>query len=103
MEGGVRVQNIQVMSVAVFGDGEDQDDCLQVTVDRPGDFSTYTLRLVEVDAFGAPTGQPLAGFDPRYTQLDFGFKAACPSDPDCKSYKSVPHPEVAAPEIRQMA
>src|SRR5260370_23125505 len=103
IEGGVRVQNIQVTSVEVFGDGEDQDDCLQVTVDRPGDFSTYTLRLVEVDAFGAPTGQPLAGFDPRYAQLDFSFKAACPSDLDCKSDTVCPPPEFPAPEINYLA
>src|SRR5437899_2839582 len=50
VEGGVRVLNIRVVSVEASG-GE-HDDGLQVIVDRPGDFSNYTLRFIEVDANG---------------------------------------------------
>src|ERR1700731_710018 len=46
IDGGVRVQHIQVLSLQLCTvDDPEQDDCMQITVDRPGDFSTYTLRL----------------------------------------------------------
>ncbi len=63
------------------------DDWMEVRVDRPGDFSTYTLALVKLDASGHPTDQPLAGFDPMFASAAFSFKVSCPSDLDCR----VPH------------
>lgn len=52
--------------------GEAYDDQVQIHVDKPGDYSTYTLGLTGIDQI-----------DPRYASLDFSFKAGCPSDLDC--------------------
>ena len=84
IDGGVRIRDIKVVDVQRVERGDDDlDDFLIVTVDRPGDFSIYTLRLVEMDANGKPSDNVLEGFDPRYAQLDFSFKIDCPSDFDC--------------------
>jgi len=64
---------VRVLGIKVI-DAEDSsyDDVLQVFVDKPGDFSTYTLTLIGMQ-----------GIDPRYLSLDFSFKAGCPTDLDC--------------------
>jgi hypothetical protein len=66
VDGGVRISELRVLDVTA------EDDHLVVEVDRPGDFSTYTLRV---------TG---GGLDPAYAAVEFGFKAGCPSRFDCK-------------------
>ncbi len=83
--GGQRVTDLQVVDLRFCRQEDPQrDDCVVITVDRPGDFSPYRLCLVQLDANGRPTDQPLAGFDPRYACLEFSFKVACPSDLDCR-------------------
>lgn len=78
IEGGARVRRLRVEEITLCEtEDPDSDDCMKVEVDRPGDFSTYTLKLVGED------GGPLAGFDPRYAEVDFSFKANCPSEMDC--------------------
>ena len=73
-------------------------------VDKPGDFSTYTLRLVEPTSTGARPTEPLDGFDPRYAAVDFCFKAGCPTDLDCKPRARLPAAATArAPEINYLA
>ncbi|MEN3335364.1 MAG: hypothetical protein V7641_4729 [Blastocatellia bacterium] len=104
VEGGRRVRHIQVKSVYPDKDDDDElGECLRVEVDRPGDFSTYTLRLLDVDDQGRPTGKPPAGFDPRYTSAPFSFKVNCPSDLDCKAADLCPPAELAKPEINYLA
>ena len=66
VDGGVRVRGLRVLHVTP------EDGHLVVEVDRPGDFSAYTLRI---------TG---GGLDPAYAAVDFSFKAGCPSRFDCK-------------------
>jgi hypothetical protein len=84
IEGGSRVKDINVVHLNAIGSTYAEfDDCLIITLDRPGDFSTYTLRLVE-EKDGKPTDMPMEGFDPRFSFLDFSFMAECPSDLDCK-------------------
>ncbi len=97
IEGGARITNIYVTHVVISraASDADQDDTMDVTVSQPGDFSTYTLRVAALDEQGQPTDQPPAGFDLRYDRIAFSFKAACPSDLDCKS------PCTCPPEIRQ--
>ena len=74
------------------------DDWMVVRVDRPGDFSTYTLRVVE------PGGQsPMYGFDVRYAAIDFTFMADCPSELDCAAPRSCPPLDRPAPEIDYLA
>lgn len=78
IEGGARVRGIRVTEITLCEvEDPDSDDCMKVEVDRPGDFSTYTLKLVGAD------GLPLKGFDPRYAEVTFSFKANCPSEMDC--------------------
>lgn len=91
IEGGERI--VGVKAVAVSAD----KSRLDVTVDQPGDFSTYTLRLVDSVADTARRGVP-QGFDPMLAAVDFSFKAACPSDFDCRDAHACPpetHPQPA--------
>jgi predicted phage baseplate assembly protein len=106
IDGGTRIRNIKVVPHGIHTcDMTDPrvDDCMQITVDRPGDFSTYTLRLVNTDAEGKPTNEPLDGFDPFYAQLDFTFKASCPSDLDCAPQSICPPPPPDETEINYLA
>ena len=85
---------IDVRGVRVFESDDPRfDGYLRVTVDRPGDHSDYRICLVELDERGRPTGEPLAGFDPRYACLDFSFKAGCTSSLDCEPTDGCPEPE----------
>src|SRR4051812_16599815 len=66
IDGGRRVRDIRVVDVTMCRvDDPDLDDCMVVTVDRFGDFSTYRLSLVEPGRNGAPGERPMRGLDPR--------------------------------------
>jgi predicted phage baseplate assembly protein len=96
--GGARVRDIRVTELTLCElDDPDSDDCMKVTVDKAGDFSTYTLKLVGAD------GGPLEGFDPRYSQIDFSFKADCPSDLDCAPVGDCYKEPAAEPDIDYLA
>ena len=84
-------------------ENEERDDCLHITLDRPGGFSPYKLCLIEVDENGRPTGKPLAGLDPRYACLELSFKVNCPSDLDCKQERICPPEPRVEPEINYLA
>src|SRR5687767_56948 len=59
IDGGRRVRDIKVVGVRLHQDPDpDLDDTLEVSVDKPGDFSTYTLSLVNPDARGRPGSEP---------------------------------------------
>jgi len=62
---GAREVRVTDFSACILDDQE-RDDCLRITLDRPGNSLPYELCLVEVDAEGCPTGKPFPGFDPRY-------------------------------------
>ncbi|MBW3571849.1 MAG: putative baseplate assembly protein, partial [Gemmatimonadetes bacterium] len=84
IRGGRRIRGIRVTEVEVVRDPDPAlDDRLVVSIDRPGDFSTYTLAMVQADERGHPTERRMRGFDARYATVDFTFKAACPSPLDC--------------------
>ncbi|NJO18091.1 MAG: putative baseplate assembly protein [Thioploca sp.] len=104
IKGGRRVRDIRVTNLDLKREKDSKrDDRMLVTVDKPGDFSTYTLCLVEV-VDGRATDQPLAGFDPHYACLEFSFMANCPSDLDCKATPICPSPERRElPEINYLA
>jgi hypothetical protein len=104
IEGGRRVRGIKAVWVGITRQEDPElDDYMQVRVDRLGDFSTYTLRLVELDDQGRPTDEPLRGFDPRYDRLPFSFKVGCPSDLDCAVVDSCPPTERPEPAIDYLA
>ena len=91
-------QNIQITGAAI-GSGP-QANLLTVTVAAPGDFSTYTLRLVD----GLPgSSQPPTGFDPVLSAIDFSFKVACPNDFDCRAVHVCPPSPVVTPDIDYLA
>jgi hypothetical protein len=60
---------------------------LVIRTDKAGDFSTYTLRLVNnvqqarEDSFAVT--EVLEGFDPQLAEVDFCFKVECGPDFDC--------------------
>src|SRR5262245_29456529 len=60
IDGGARIRGIRVTDAnRVNRTDEDLDDYWRLTVDRFGDFSTYTLRIVKPDAKGRPGNEPL--------------------------------------------
>lgn len=107
IEGGQRIRNIQVLNVQVPPIKDARlDSYMEVTVNKAGDFSTYTLRLVELagtDARGGPIYQRLSGTDPRYAQLDFTFKVGCPSPLDCTAQPTCPPATYDEPAINYLA
>lgn len=103
IEGGTRIRDIRVTRIRLCRiDDPERDDCLKVFVDKPGDFSTYTLKLVNVYG-GRPSDEPLDGFDPRYSRIDFSFKANCPTDLDCLTESACAPETLPEPEINYLA
>lgn len=89
IEGGARVRGIRVRAVHDTDDGSGPEaGRLTLTVDRPGDFSVYTLVLDGVD-----------GFDPHYARCAFSFRAAEPRALDCVSSTATTADGLPAPEI----
>ncbi len=97
LEGGERITTFHVLS-AVAASGPSAN-VLTVEVDQPGDFSTYTLRLV-IDALNDAVP---SGIDPQLAAIEFSFKVECPSPFDCAPQhqcSDVPEP---APVIDYLA
>ena len=86
IEGGTRITNVDVVEVAV------EDDILNVDVDTPGDYSVYTLRLLNV-----------ATLDPRLSSVRFSFKVNCPTDFDCQPADTCPPVAFQNPDIDYLA
>ncbi|MEM9267099.1 MAG: putative baseplate assembly protein [Cyanobacteria bacterium P01_F01_bin.13] len=105
IKGGRRIRDIQVTAIDIEKQIDPTlDGCLKVYVDQVGDFSTYTLCLVDLDNQGRSTERPHPDFDPRYAQLQFSFKAGCPSDLDCLPVPcATDSQDEAAPEISYLA
>jgi len=102
--GGVHVRDIGVLSIQIRDlDDSDNDNCLDVAIDRPGDLSTYTLSLVDLDEYGQPTDRPLAGFDPLYARAGFSFNIGRAVEFDCKPRPATSRPELPGPEINYLA
>jgi hypothetical protein len=72
----------------------DGDQVLVVHADKRGDFSPYTLRLVN-----AGTKIPHDDLDPQLASIEFSFKVECPSDFDCRVDDFCPEPAGEAPRI----
>ena len=81
---------------------------LVVRTDKAGDFSTYTLRLVNdaTQALEDPfeVTEVLAGFDPQLAELEFSFKVECGSNFDCRPQPpNCPPAATAPPPINYLA
>ena len=94
IEGGERIKNIQVISATIEVEG-----FLKVEVDKAGDFSVYTLCLVE----NAQSRVPPKSIDLMFSAIDFSFKVECPSDFDCQPQRVCQSEPVAEPEIDYLA
>ncbi|MFI5456621.1 MAG: putative baseplate assembly protein [Isosphaerales bacterium] len=104
LQGGQRIRDVQVVNLLVHRQTDPTlDDYMEVAVNKPGDFSTYTLSVVKLDDHGNPTSQPADGFDSRYDAVDVSFKAACPTGLDCKPQNVCPPPQRTQPEINYLA
>jgi hypothetical protein len=93
LSGGRRVTDIQITKVKPVSDPDpEKDDQLVITLDKYGDFSTYTLSLAGVE-----------NIDPRYNHVDFNFKINCPSDLDCAPVCKCEPRTLTEPEINYLA
>ena len=102
IEGGRRIRDIRVTSVKVVTqDDVEFDDIIEVVVDKAGDFSDYSLRVVEKNEWG--DWQPHSQFDPRYDRIKFNFKIDCPRDLDCKQDLNCPAEHAQEPVINYLA
>ncbi len=77
------------------------DDPLTVTVqlNGGGDFSPYTLTLVQ----GSSNNDPPAGIDSQLSTASFSFKAACATPVDCKTVQCCPANLATPPDIHYLA
>ncbi len=101
--GGRRIRDVQIKSVSVKRHPDPTlDDYLEVRVTKPGDFYDYTISLVKT-INGQPTSEAMDGFDPRYDEVSFSFKASCPTDLDCKQPRTCPPPQRTQPDIDYLA
>lgn len=86
--GGVRIVDLRVLDVE-----PDPGDplTLRVFVDREGDFSAYVLDMDH------------PAIDVERSQAQFGFKAGCPSDLDCKPTHDCPPTVLDEPALDYLA
>ena len=98
IEGGQRIRDVRAIGLNIhIPEDRSIDGCLRIEVDKLGDFSPYTLRFVNL------TPQGSLQIDPRYAQLQFTFRAGCPSDLDCKPQPLCPPEILTEPEINYLA
>lgn len=111
IEGGQRIRDIQVQT-AQFVHHEDGDTCLHVTINKPGDFSTYCICLIEPAKTSAHClGDQIPeverkipkGIDPRYACAPLQFRTDCPSTADCKPEPCAPEQVYPPPSINYLA
>jgi hypothetical protein len=108
IQGGHGIRDIRVTKV-VSGTQEDfgllftdPSKILIVQVDRPGDFSLYTLSLVDSAKIQNPLNSP-EGFDPVLSSVSFSFKVNCLFDLDCHKDRLCPPEGEIEPEISYLA
>ena len=110
IEGGERITKIKVTGIS-YGiglpplspvsspPGDDLTRVLIVKVKEAGDFSIYTLRLVQ----DSEHKDPPAGYDPILSSVGFSFKVLCPTDFDCKPKHICVEENEKPPEISYLA
>lgn len=90
VQGGRRVR-VRVTEVSTDSSGA--ETWLVVTVDRPGDFSDYVLRIHD----------PSGTIDEAYQRCTFNFKVDCPSRFDCRPPAPAEPPAPAGIEVDYLA
>lgn len=92
--GGETIPSVSVLPVDANDWSQDADGrpLLTMRVKAPGDFSFYTLTMVN------------SGLDPFFNHVQFSFKALCPSDLDCETAPpACPPPRGPLPPITYLA
>jgi len=89
IEGGVRITGIALAAEPVINSRE-----IRLKVEQAGDFSWYTLSLIDP----ADAEAPAPGFDICLSTIRINFKAGCPSEFDCADLHDCP--PVTPPEPR---
>lgn len=100
IEGGERITAIKIVNAQL---DLQNNNVLVIEVDPPGDFSSYTLRLIDPASASSDELQPAPNFDPLLSMVEFSFKVACPSDFDCKPEETCPPDVIAAPDLNYLA
>lgn len=106
--GGERITGVEVTQVQ-YGCSDDPDPtvdvCVRLTLNKPGDYSTYKLCWVMADEQDYPTEQRAVEADPIYACLSFRFMAGCPSGLDCSGDRTAPDTSYLTeqPEIDYLA
>lgn len=95
IEGGERITAITATGVELSADQR----VATVRVDRPGDFSLYTLRLVR----DRLSDDPPDSIDPLFAAVEFSFKVECPADQDCRPVRVCPVAPESSPDIDYLA
>lgn len=98
IEGGTRIRGVQVSKLEI-DPGDASKKILFIEVNVRGDFSPYTLRLVN----SSIDPEPPEGFDPLLSHVDFSFKVECSSDFDCKSAVVCPQETLREPQLDYLA
>ena len=93
IEGGERIRDIAVTSVSIGANG--QSNVIAAQVNKAGDFSSYTLRLLP--------GVRGPQFDPLLTTVDFTFKIEAPNNFDCETSPPCAPEIPEQPEINYLA
>ena len=101
IDGGERIPKIRItrLTVGPLSSPPVAANVLVVEVAEPGDFSTYTLRLVT----DPESNEPPAGFDVALSAVRFSFKVACAADIDCRDQRVCPDEPKKEPEINYLA
>ncbi len=94
IEGGERIKDIRVNNAAISDDRK----VLTVELNNYGDFSTYTLYIVESGSENLP-----GNLDPQLSMIDFSFKVQCLGDLDCKREIQCPPEKYEEPDINYLA
>lgn len=93
IDGGDAITGLRVLDVDPVVDPDpEHDDYLAVRIDREGDRSRYTLRLVGVK-----------DVDPHYASADFSFRIDCGSDLDCRPVCDCAPPVLDEPRPNYLA
>jgi hypothetical protein len=93
VEGGVRIRDVQAESVRALG------NILEVVLNKVGDLSTYTLRLVASPKESVPP----ASFDRHLCEIDFSFETGRSGEFDCTREQICQEPSWPAPQIDYLA
>jgi hypothetical protein len=93
VEGGLPGNQVRVVDVGTSRVREPGlDECVVLTLDRAGDGTCYTLRLVGLE-----------GIDPLYESLEFSFRVDCPDELDCLPERACPPTDLPEPDLDHLA